>query len=348
MKAVVFRGIRNVEIVDVPSPQILAPDDVIVKMESAAICGSDMHVYHGRETGIDSGTIMGHEFSGTVVEVGGLIAKFKRGDRVLSPFTVNCGSCFYCTIGLTARCQKSQLYGWVENGEGLQGVHAEYIRVPMGDSTLVGLPEDLSWQEGNILADIASTGYFGAEQAEIKINDLCVVVGCGPVGIMAIKAAKLLGAKEIYAIDSVDFRLNFAEECGAIPINFLEVEVSEEIKKKSDSSGADCVIEAVGSKASMETSFELLRPGGILSTIGVQAFDELPFSPSDMYDKNITLKAGRCSSRYYAEKLIPMVQNGDFKISDVITHTFNLIDGKEAYRVFDEQKESCLKVLFKA
>ncbi len=346
MKAIVFKGIKKVEVVEVSSPKIIEPTDAIVKVESAAICGSDMHVYHGRETGIDSGTIMGHEFSGTIVEVGKDVHGFKKGERVLSPFTINCGDCFYCNIGLTARCIKSRLYGWVENGVGLQGVHAEYVRVPMANSTLVHLPAELSWEEGNLLADIASTGYFGAEQAEIKSSDYCVIVGCGPVGIMAIKAAKLLGAKKIYAIDSIDFRLKIAEDNGATPINFSMVNPVDEIKKATKFRGADCVIEAVGSKASMKTSFSILRPGGVLSTIGVQAFDELPFSPEEMYDKNITLKAGRCSSRFYAEKLIPKVISEEFSIKDVITHRFKLEDGVEAYRLFDEEKENCLKVLF--
>jgi len=346
MKAIVFKGIKKVEVTEVSSPKIIESTDAIIKVESAAICGSDMHVYHGREIGIDSGTIMGHEFSGTVIEVGKDVHRFKKGERVLSPFTINCGDCFYCNIGLTARCIKSSLYGWVENGVGLQGVHAEYVRVPMANSTLVHLPDELSWEEGNLLADIASTGYFGAEQAEIKPRDCCVIVGCGPVGIMAVKAAKLLGAKKIYVIDSIDFRLRIAEKNGAIPINYSLVDPVNEIKKASKSRGADCVIEAVGSKASMKTSFSILRPGGILSTIGVQAFNELPFSPAEMYDKNITLKAGRCSSRFYAEKLIPKVISGEFYIKDVITHRFKLEDGVEAYRLFDEEKENCLKVLF--
>ncbi len=344
MKALVFKGIKDVKLIDVPIPEIMQPTDVIVKMESAAICGSDMHVYHGRETGLDIDTIMGHEFAGTVVEVGSDVTKFKTGDRAISPFTVNCGECFYCNIGLTARCEKSQLYGWVENGIGLQGVHAEFVRVPTADSTLIHLPEDVSWVEGNLLADIASTGYFGAEMAQIKANDVCAVVGCGPVGIMAIKAAKYLGAKTVFAIDSVDFRLGLAEREGAIPVNYFKYSVLEQVGIATDFRGADCVIEAVGSKGSMKTSFEILRPGGILASVGVQAFDQLPFSPPDMYDKNITFKAGRCSSRFYAEKLIPLVQNKSMNISDAVTHTLKLEEAEEAYRFFDEEKEQCLKV----
>lgn len=347
MIAITFQGIKSVSISEVSDPVIESPTDVIVKVERAAICGSDMHVFHGRETGIDVGTIMGHEFTGTVVDVGEEIFNLKTGDRVLSPFTVNCGECHFCKIGLTARCLKSQLYGWKEHGTGLEGVHTEYVRVPMADATLVHLPDDLSWEQGNLLADIASTGYFGAELAELKSNDTCVVIGCGPVGIMAIKAAKYFGCNQIYAADGIDFRLNFAEQNGAIPINYLKEDPVEKILAETDGIGADSVIEAVGSKASMKTSFNLLRPGGILASVGVQAFDTLPFSPPEMYDKNLNLKAGRCSSRYYAEKLIPLVQKGSLDLNDAITHTFDLKDGVEAYRFFDEEKDKCLKVLLK-
>ncbi|HAW81454.1 MAG TPA: hypothetical protein DEO59_15715 [Balneola sp.] len=347
MKAITFQGIKCVQLSEVPEPEIISKKDAIVKIERAAICGSDMHVYHGRETGIDPGTIMGHEFTGTVVDTGVEVSKFKVGDRVLSPFTVNCGECHFCEIGLTARCVKSQLYGWKESGVGLEGVHAEYLRVPMADATLVHLPDDFSWEQGNLLADIASTGYFGAELAELKSKDTCVVIGCGPVGIMAIKAAKYFGCKEIVAVDGIDFRLEFAEQNGAIPVNYLRQNIVEKILERTNRIGADSVIEAVGSKSSMKTAFDILRPGGILASVGVQAFDQLPFSPSDMYDKNIILKAGRCSSRFYAEKLIPLVQNGEIQLTDVISHTFDLKDGVEAYRFFDEEKDKCLKVLLR-
>ncbi|MEQ9092250.1 MAG: alcohol dehydrogenase family protein [Balneola sp.] len=347
MKAITFQGIQSVQLSEVPEPQIISKKDAVVKVERAAICGSDMHVYHGRETGIDIGTIMGHEFTGTVVDVGEEVFNFKIGDSVLSPFTVNCGECYFCEAGLTARCVKSQLYGWRENGSGLHGVHAEYVRVPMADATLVHLPDDLSWEQGNLLADIASTGYFGAELAELKSEDTCVVVGCGPVGIMAIKAAKYFGCKKIYAVDGIDFRLEFARQNGTVPVNYLKENVVEKILELTNGIGADSVIEAVGSKASMKTAFDILRPGGVLASVGVQAFDQLPFSPPDMYDKNVILKAGRCSSRSYAEKLIPLVQKGDLQLTDVITHTFDLNNGVEAYRLFDEEKSQCLKVLLK-
>lgn len=347
MKAITFEDVRKVCLTDVPEPDLESSDDIIVKVERAAICGSDLHVYHGRETGIDIGTIMGHEFTGTVAGVGADIQKFKVGDRVVSPFTTNCGSCFYCKLGLTARCEKGSLFGWLSDGRGLQGVHTEFVRVPMGDSTLTHLPDDLSWEEGNLLADICCTGYYCAEMAEVKPEGVYVVAGCGPVGQMAIKAAIYLGAETVYAIDSIPFRLEMAERNGAIPLNFEKVDVPDEIRKVTNGRGADAVLEAVGGFEPMKTAFRLLRPGGILASAGVQAYDRFPFSPPDIYDKNLILKAGRCSVRHYLDKLIPIVQIGDLQITDVITHTVDLKDGVDGYRMFDEKKNSTMKVLLK-
>ncbi len=347
MKAVTFQGVETVELAEVGDPAILEPTDAIVRLRRAAICGSDMHVYHGRETGIDVGTIMGHEFTGELAEAGKEVHSFNKGDRVVSPFTTSCGSCFFCKKGLTARCTNGQLFGWVEGGKGLQGAHAEYVRVPLADTTLVHLPEELSWEEGNMLSDIFATGFYCAEQAEINEEGVYVVIGCGPVGQMAIKSAVFMGARKLYAVDCIPFRLKMAEAQGAIPVNFMETDPVNFIRDTTDGRGADGVMEAVGGYESMSTAFEILRPGGVLATVGVQAYKSFPFAPPDIYDKNVILKAGRCSVRHYLDRLIPLVQQQKVSLEDVITHTFSLDEGVEAYRVFDEEKDSALKVLLK-
>ncbi len=347
MKALVYKGIKEVELIEVPNPEILAPTDVIVKVECAAICGSDMHVYHGRETGIDINTIMGHEFVGTIVEVGESVKNFNIGDEVISPFTINCGQCYYCKIGLTARCEHSQLYGWVEKGVGLQGIHAEFARVPFADSTLVHKPEELSWEKANLVSDNLPTGYFGAEMVDIHPDGIYAVVGCGSVGLMAVLSAFLKGAKTVYALDKLSFRLEKAASFGAIPVNIDEEDAVERIKAGTEGRGVDGVIEAVGSAAPLKLAFDLLRPGGVLGSVGVQAFDQVPFSPPSLYDKNITLKFGRCSARHYIDKVLPLIDTLPFDVLDVVTHYFPLSEAKEAYRVFDEEKESAIKVLLK-
>ena len=200
MQALTFSGVEKIIHQSVPDPSIIEPTDAIVKITMAGICGSDLHVYHGRETGLDIGTVMGHEFVGIVVETGTDVKKFHKNSRVLSPFTTSCGECFYCQIGLTCRCEKGNLFGWVQDGNGLHGAQANYILVPMADSTLVSLSNDISEEKGLLLGDIFSTGYFCAENAEVNVKGVYVVIGCGPVGLMTIVAALHLGAEKIFAL----------------------------------------------------------------------------------------------------------------------------------------------------
>ena len=168
MQALTFGGIKTIIHQSVPDPELLLPTDAIVQISMAGICGSDLHVYHGRETGLDNETVMGHEFVGFVVETGNEVKKFKKDARVLSPFTTSCGVCFYCSIGMTCRCEKGNLFGWVQNGNGLHGAQAQFIRVPMADSTLVPLSNDLSEEKGLLLGDVFSTGYFCADNVSVK------------------------------------------------------------------------------------------------------------------------------------------------------------------------------------
>ena len=248
MKALTFHGKQTIKYETVPDPQIEHPKDVILKVLLTAICGSDLHVYHERETGLDYGTVMGHEFVGEIVEIGNEVKSFQTGDVVYCPFTTNCGECFYCRIGLTARCTKGQLFGWVENGFGLHGGQAEYVRVPLADSTLLRLPENVTLEEGLFLGDIFSTGYFCADMADIKPNGTYTIVGCGPVGLLAILGAKELGAEKIFAIDSVPERLELAERFGAIAVNYQQENPVELIREVTDRRGADAALEVVGSE----------------------------------------------------------------------------------------------------
>ena len=179
MQALTFGGKEIINYSSVADPVLLHPTDAIVKITMSGICGSDLHVYHGSETGLDHGTVMGHEFTGIVEEAGPDVKKFKKGARVLSPFTTSCGECFYCLTGLTCRCEKGNLFGWVEKGHGLHGAQAGYIRVPMADSTLLPLSTDLSEKKGLLLGDVFSTGYFCADNAGIKPNNVYAVIGLG-------------------------------------------------------------------------------------------------------------------------------------------------------------------------
>lgn len=345
MQALVFGGPETIHYSFTKDPVLVEPSDAIVKITMSGICGSDLHVYHGRETGLDHGTVMGHEFSGIVMETGRDVNKFQVGSRVLSPFTTSCGTCFYCQMGLTCRCIKGNLFGWVQQGLGLQGAQADFIRIPMADSTLLPLSNDLNEEKGLLLGDVFSTGYFCAENAAVHSKGTYVVLGCGPVGLMAIVAAKHLAAAKIFAVDSVPERLDKAKEFGAVPLQLDGTDWIEEIMIHTNGRGADAVMEVVGSAEALKLAVKLVRPGGIISSVGVHTDKQFPFSPSEAYDKNLTYKVGRCPARYYSEKLLKEEIVQRYPIEDIITHRFPLEEGKKAYETFDKKIDNCIKAV---
>jgi threonine dehydrogenase-like Zn-dependent dehydrogenase len=345
MHALTFGGKEIIDYSTVKDPGLLYPSDAIVKITIAGICGSDLHVYHGRETGLDHGTVMGHEFTGIVEEAGAAVKKFKKGAKVLSPFTSSCGECFYCRIGLTCRCEKGNLFGWVQNSHGLHGAQAYYIRVPMADTTLLPLSNDLNEKKGLLLGDVFSTGYFCADNAGIKPKNVYAVIGCGPVGLMTIVAAKHLGAEIVFAIDVIPERLAMASRFGAIPLNPSLTDVKEEILNSTHGRGADAVMEVVGSSATLKLAIDCIRPGGTISSVGVHTAKTFSFSPGEAYDKNLIYKSGRCPARHYAEKLLQEEVPQRYAIEDIITHQFSLQEGARAYEVFDKKMDSCVKAV---
>jgi threonine dehydrogenase-like Zn-dependent dehydrogenase len=345
LKALTFHGKQNIHYENIPDPIIEHPLDAIIKVKLSAICGSDLHIYHKREMGLDVGTVMGHEFVGEIIKIGDEVKNFKIGDDVFTPFTTNCGDCFFCKKDLPCRCTKGQLFGWVQNGKGLHGGQAEYVRVPLADSTLIKYTENITPEEALLLGDILSTGYYCADMACINPKGTYVVIGCGPVGLLAIVSAKELGAKTIYAIDSVDYRLEQAKNFGAIPINFKTENSKDLIFEATEKRGADAVLEVVGSANAGRAAFDLVRPGGIISTVGVHTEKYLDFSPVEAYDKNITFKTGRCPARYYGEKLIPLVEKKKYDLSSIISHRMLLRHGVEGYRLFDQKLDNCTKVI---
>ncbi|MEM6378451.1 MAG: alcohol dehydrogenase family protein [Bacteroidota bacterium] len=347
MKALTFHGRENIQYESIPDPIIEQQNDVIVEVKACAICGSDLHPYFEREQGLDHGCAMGHEFVGEVVEVGKTVKVLQKGDRVMSPFTASCGTCFYCKRGLTSRCIHSQLFGWRTNQQGLHGGQAEWVRVPMADQTLLRMSDGLSDELGILLGDILSTGYFCVDQAGVRPGEVQVILGCGPVGMMAIWAAKKMGAERVFAVDQVPARLKMAESWGAIPINFQTENVMAIIKAATDGRGADVALEAVGSGAATRSAFDLLRPGGKLSAVGVCNDVNIAFNPVEAYDKNITYSIGRCPARYYMEKLMPLAQQDAQQLETIFSHHYKLSEGVGAYRQFADKTNNCTKVLLR-
>jgi threonine dehydrogenase-like Zn-dependent dehydrogenase len=331
MKALTFQGVETVRHETVSDPRIERPGDVVVRVECAGICGSDLHVYHGRETGLDLGTVMGHEFVGEVVEAGSEVGDLAAGNRVVSPFTTNCGTCFYCSRGLTARCAEGQLFGWVEGGAGLHGCQAEYVRVPLADSTLVAVPGGAPAEEALFAGDVLSTGYFCADLAGIAPGAVVVVLGCGPVGLMAVIGARELGAGRVFAVDSVSERLALAKRFGAEPLD-LAGDPVESVRGATEGRGADVALEVVGSPEATRLAVDLVRPGGTVSAVGVHTEKQFAFSPVEAYDKNLTYRAGRCPARHYMERTLQIVGAGKYDLAAVISHRLSLEEAARPVR----------------
>ena len=345
MKALTFHGKHNIQHESVKDPIIEQATDVIVRERIAGLCGSDLHVYHERERGLDHGTVMGHEFVGEIVEVGRRVSKLRKGDVVFSPFTTSCGRCFYCRANLTCRCTSGQLFGWRQGGIGLHGGQAEFVRVPLADSTLLKTPDGLGLETALMLGDILSTGYFCADMAQVSPGGTYAVVGCGPVGLCAVLSAIELGAERVYALDTISERLQLAERFGAMPIAVHNENAVALIRSVTDGRGADAVLEVVGNPGATRLAVDLVRPGGIISTVGVHNEAEFAFSPVEAYDKNLTFKIGRCPARYYMERLIPLAQKRAGDLLQIISHRLPLSAGPRAYEIFDQKKENCTKVI---
>jgi 2-desacetyl-2-hydroxyethyl bacteriochlorophyllide A dehydrogenase len=345
MQALTFQGVEQVRLQSVPEPRIEADGDVIVQTRLTAICGSDLHVYHGRETGLDRGTVLGHEFLGEIVELGKRVEQFHLGDLVVSPFSTSCGSCFYCRSKLTARCEQGQLFGWRQGGEGLHGAQAQFVRVPLADTTLVRAPEGLPLEEVLLTGDVLSTGLFSAEAAGVAEGSLVAVVGCGPVGLMAIAAARTCGARLVFAVDWIRERLELAATFGAVPVNFHDEEPSTIVREATDGRGVDAVLEAVGNLPASHLAMSLVRPGGTIMAVGVHTESGFPFKPSEAYDKNLTYRTGRCSARHYLERALEIVRSNRFPLGSVVSHRLPLDEGMEAYRIFAEKLDNCTKVI---
>jgi len=272
MKAVIFKGPHKVAIEDRPVPKIQDPTDIIVKVEYTALCGSELHVFRGHQPS-PTDFIMGHEFTGVVEEVGDSVKSVKKGDKIVSPFTFSCGECFYCKNGFSSRCAKCLLFGTAA----LDGAQAEYCRIPLADTTVYKAPDDIPDKLLVLMADIFPTGWFAAYNAfkdmtKEQISEATVVlIGCGPVGLCALVNALDYKPKHLFAVDAVDSRLELAKSLGAEPLNFMKDDegMRKRIKEVTEGRGADAVIEVVGLSPALKNGFELIRPWGVISSVGV-------------------------------------------------------------------------------
>lgn len=374
MKAIVYKGIKKVDVAKVDDPVIQRPDDLIVKVTSTAICGSDLHLFHGRVPHMPHGFVLGHETMGIVEETGKEVTKLKKGDRVIIPAPVSCGHCWFCEHDLWSQCDNSNpngesggMFGGGNLLGGYAGGQAEYLRVPYANVGPTKVPEELSDEQVLFLTDILPTSYWGVEISGMKKDDTVVVLGCGPVGLLAMKWAAFMGAKRIIAVDYVGYRLEHAKRYGVETLNFEDYDNTGKYIKEITHGGADVVIDCVGmdgkmttfemvetvlklqggSKSAIEIATQAVRKGGTVVLVGVYGASYNMFPLGDFFSRNITLKMGQCPTHAYVERILKHIQSGRFDATDIITHRLSLNQGKQAYEIFDKKQDNCIKVVLK-
>ena len=345
MRAITFRDVRDVVVQDIVEPRIQEPHDVVLQVQLAAICGSDLHPYLGREVGLDVGTVMGHEFLGVVLEIGSAVEHLQVGDRVVSPFTSSCGTCYFCMRGLTARCEHGELFGWVQKGRGLHGGQAERVRVPLADTTLVKVPDGARDEEALLAGDVLSTGFFCARLGNIEPGDVVAVIGAGPVGICAAIAAVHLGAGQVFSLDLEPERLALASRYGAQAILASDAKAVARLRDATSGRGVDVVLECVGSEQAMRSAMDLARLGATIAAAGVHCEPHFAFSPGEAYDKNLTYRAGRCSARKMMDETMPLVASRRFELGALFSHRMPMQEAAAGYDMFARRSDGCTKVL---
>lgn len=387
MKAVCWEGTNDIRVERVPDPSILNPRDAVVRVTSTAICGSDLHLMDGFIPTMQAGDILGHEFMGEVVEVGRGVTNLRRGDRVVVPFPIACGSCYFCRNELWSCCDNSnpnaaipeKLYGFTPSGlfgyshmmGGYAGGQAEYVRVPYADVGPFKIPDHLGDEQVLFLTDIFPTGYMAAENCNIQRGDTVAIWGCGPVGQFAIRSAFLLGAERVIAIDTVPERLRMATEAGAYTLDSMNDDVFECLSVMTGGIGPDSCIDAVGMEAhgphldywydkaktmammatdrasALRQAINCCRKGGTVSIPGVYGGFIDKVPFGGAFNKGLTLKMGQTHVHKYLPRLLRHIEDGDIDPSFVITHFATLDEAPEMYRTFRDKEDGCVKVVMK-
>lgn len=386
MKALVYHGAHDVRVETVADPVIQAPDDIILRITATAICGSDLHLYRGKVPGMKTGDILGHEFMGVVEEAGPEVTALRRGDRVVVPFTISCGDCFFCRRTLFASCENTNpdrgtllnakgvrsgagMFGYTHFYGGYAGGQAEFVRVPKANVGPIKVPDVLDDERVLFLSDILPTGYQAVWQAEVGPGSSVAIFGAGPVGYMAAACARLLGAERIFMVDHHAYRLAFAEATwGVIPVNFdLIDDPAQFIIESTDYRGVDASIDAVGFEAKGSTVETMLtnlklegssghalrqaiaatRRGGCLSVPGVYAGFIHGFLFGDAFEKGLTMRMGQTHVQHFMPELLRHIEAGRLHPEIIISHRMDLESADEGYRLFDRKQDDCRKVILR-
>jgi S-(hydroxymethyl)glutathione dehydrogenase / alcohol dehydrogenase len=377
MKAVTYQGIKNVQVKEVKDPKLEKADDILVRLTASAICGSDLHLIHGMIPNFPVDYIIGHEPVGIVEEVGPEVTKLKKGDRVIIPFNVSCGQCYFCQHALESQCDNSNAhgdmgayFGYSETAGGYPGGQAEYMRVPYGNFTPFKVPENCEIEDEKLtpIADAMTTAFWSVDNSGLKIGDTAIVLGCGPVGLFAQKFCWMKGAKRVIAVDYVDYRLAHAKKINNVEtINFEQEENIGNHLKEITHGGADVVIDAVGMDGKM-TPMEFLatglklhggamgaiviaaqcvRKGGTIQITGVYGSRYNAFPLGDIFQRNVNIRTGQAPVIHYMPHMYDLVTSGKVDPGEVITHVLPLSEAKKGYELFDTKMDNCIKVVLK-
>lgn len=383
MRAVTYHGSYDVRVDTVPDPILQEPDDIVLKITATAICGSDLHLYRGKMPELKNGDILGHEFMGTVVDAGSGVTGLQKGDRVVVPFVIACGQCFFCERQLYAACETTNpdrgaimnrknvrsgaaFFGYTHLYGGVPGGQAEYVRVPKATVGPIKIPETLPDEKVLFLSDILPTGYQAVLNAEIGPGSSVVIFGAGPVGLMSAACARLLGAETIFMVDHHPYRLEFARQAyDVLPLNFDEVDPAEVIVEKTSYRGVDAAIDAIGFEAkgsaleTVMTNLKLegssgvalrqciaaVRRGGTISVPGVYAGFIHAFLFGDAFEKGLTFRMGQTHVQRFLPELLEHIESGRLQPDVIISHRMPLAEAANAYKIFEKKEDDCRKVV---
>ncbi|MFP5285825.1 MAG: zinc-dependent alcohol dehydrogenase [Thermoanaerobaculia bacterium] len=378
MRAMVYRGPYRIRVEEKPMPRIEHPNDAIVRVTLAAICGSDLHIYHGMMPDTRVGMTFGHEFIGVVEEIGPSVRNLQVGDRVMVPFNISCGSCFFCARELYGNCHNVNanasaaggIYGYSHTAGGYDGGQAEYVRVPFADVGPARIPDWMHEEDAVLLTDACPTGYFAAELGEIKEGDVVVVFGAGPVGLFAARSSWLMGAGRVIVVDHLDYRLEMARQFAqAETINFSQVDdIVQLLKEETEFLGADVCIDAVGAEAdgsffqhvtatklklqggspvALNWAIDSVRKAGNVSVVGAYGplFSAVKFG--DAMNKGLTIRTNQCSVKRHWPRLFEHVKNGVLKPREIVTHVLPLEEIAEGYHMMSSKLDGCIKPLIR-
>ena len=387
MKALTYHGSSDVRVDNVADPVLVNDDDIILRVTATAICGSDLHIYRGKIPGMETGDILGHEFMGIVEDVGSAVTRVKRGDRVVVPFTISCGSCFFCSRSLFSACETTNpgrgaimnkkdtrpgagMFGYSHLYGGYSGGQAEFVRVPKANTGPLVIPDStLSDEQVLFLSDILPTGYQAVVNGGVGQGSTVAIFGAGPVGLMAAASAKMLGAERIFMVDHHQYRLDFAVKTyGVEAINFDDIDdPANVIIDATDRRGVDATIDAVGFEAkgstvetvlttlklegssgqSLRQAMAATRRGGVVSVPGVYAGFIHGFLFGDAFEKGLTFKGGQTHTQAFMPELLDRISEGKLHPEVIITHQMALEDAPSGYKIFNEKQEDCRKVVLK-